>query len=107
VVVSDSCGYTDMDMQLVTVMPPCDIVIPNIITPNGDGANEAFKIKNLEYHPNTSLSIFDRWGRKVYDSSNYNNDWRGDGMNDGTFFYILDVPDDKKYSGYLTIFKGN
>jgi gliding motility-associated-like protein len=107
VVVSDSCGYTNMDMQLVTVLPPCDIVIPNIITPNGDGVNEAFKIKNLEYHPNTTLSIFDRWGRKVYESSNYNNDWRGDGLNDGTFFYILDVPDDKKYSGYLTIFKGN
>ncbi len=107
VVVTDSCGYNDMDMQLVTVLPPCDIVIPNIITPNGDGVNEAFKIKNLEYHPNTSLSIFDRWGHKVYDSSNYNNDWKGDGLNDGTFFYILDVPDDKKYSGYLTIFKGN
>lgn len=107
VVVTDSCGYTDFDMQQVYVLPPCDIVIPNIITPNGDGANEAFKIKNLEYHPNTSLTVFDRWGRKVYDSSNYNNDWRGDGLNDGTFFYILDVPDDKKYSGYLTIFKGN
>lgn len=105
VVSTDSCGFTDFDTQLINVLPPCDIVIPNIITPNGDGANDYFKIKNIEYHPNSSLSIFDRWGKKVFSSSNYANEWKGDGSNDGTFFYILEVPDDKKYNGFVQLLR--
>jgi gliding motility-associated-like protein len=102
---TDSCGYQATDIQLITVLPPCMVEIPNIITPNGDNVNDFFKIKNLEYHPNTSVTIFDRWGRKVYENQNYNNEWKADGINDGTFFYIIEVPDDKKYNGFITIFK--
>lgn len=104
--VMDSCGYTKTDYQLITVLPPCGIEIPNIITPNGDGVNEAFIIKNIEHHPNTAVSIFDRWGKKVFESSNYNNEWKGEGVSDGTFFYVVDVPDDKSYNGFITVFKG-
>lgn len=106
VTVTDSCGFNNSDIQLITVLPPCDITIPNIITANGDGINDIFKITNIEYHSNSVLTVFDRWGRKVYENSNYNNDWKGDNLNDGTYFYILDVPDDKKYNGYITIFSG-
>ena len=106
VVISDSCGYQRSDIQVINVLPPCQVEIPNVITPNGDGANDYFKIKNLEYHPNTGLTIFDRWGLKVYENPNYNNEWKGEGTSDGTFFYIIDVPQDKKYSGFLTVFKG-
>ncbi|MBP8034046.1 MAG: gliding motility-associated C-terminal domain-containing protein [Bacteroidia bacterium] len=105
VTATDSCGYQATDYQLITVLPPCSIEIPNIITPNGDNANDFFKIKNIEYHPNTSLTIFDRWGKKVYENQNYNNEWKGEGVSDGTFFYIVDVPDDKKYNGFITVFK--
>jgi len=103
---SDSCGYQGSDYEVINVLPPCMVVIPNIITPNGDNANEHFKIKNLEYHPNTSIIIFDRWGRKIYENSNYNNEWKADGCSDGTYFYMVDVPDDKKYSGFVTVFNG-
>ncbi len=105
VYVNDSCGYSKADYEVITVLPPCEIVIPNIITPNGDNANEMFVIKNLEHHPNTSLTIFDRWGRKVYDSPNYDNKWKADGLADGTFFYVLTLQDDsKKYNGFITVF---
>lgn len=104
--VMDSCGYTKTDYQLINVLPPCGIEIPNIITPNGDGVNEAFVIKNIEHHPNTVVSIFDRWGKKVFESSNYNNEWKGEGVSDGTFFYVVDVPEDKSYNGFITVFKG-
>jgi len=105
VYVNDSCGYSAGDYQTIIVLPPCSVEIPNVITPNGDVANEFFKIKNIEYHPNTNVTIFDRWGRKVYENSNYNNEWRGDGVSDGTFFYVVDVPDDKQYTGFVTVFK--
>ncbi len=104
VVVTDSCSYQRTDYEIITVVPPCSVVVPNVITPNGDGKNEFFKIQNIEYHPNTVLTIFDRWGIKVYENSNYNNEWKADGTSDGTFFYVLDVPDDKKYSGFISVF---
>lgn len=104
VYVTDNCGYTANDAQVITVLPPCGIIIPNIITNNGDGVNDYFKIKNIEYHPNSVLTIFDRWGKKVYENQNYANDWNADKSNDGTYFYVLDVPEDKKYSGFITIF---
>ena len=106
VVISDSCGYQMSDIQIINVLPPCQVEIPNVITPNGDLANEYFKIKNLEYHPNTNVTIFDRWGLKIYENNNYNNEWKADGVNDGTYFYVIDVPQDKKYSGFITVFKG-
>lgn len=105
VVVNDSCGYSKTDYEVIVVLPPCNVIIPNIITPNGDGANEFFKIKNSEHHPNISITIFDRWGIKVYENPNYNNEWKADGVSDGTFFYIVNVPDDKTYSGFVTVFK--
>jgi gliding motility-associated-like protein len=105
VVITDSCGYQQSDIQIINVLPPCQIEIPNVITPNGDLANDYFRIKNIEYHPNTSVTIFDRWGLKVFESTNYNNEWKGDGVSDGTFFYVIDVPQDKKYSGFITVFK--
>jgi gliding motility-associated-like protein len=106
VTASDSCGYQDTDVEVITVLPPCMVIIPNVITPNGDVINDYFNIKNLEYHPNTSVIVFDRWGRKVYENPNYNNEWKGEGVSDGTYFYIVDVPEDKKYTGFLTIFTG-
>jgi gliding motility-associated-like protein len=105
VTATDSCGFMDSDIQLINVLPPCEIVIPNIITPNGDGSNDLFKIKNIEYHSNSSLTIFDRWGKKVFSSANYANEWKGEGLNDGTYFYVLDVPEDKKYNGFVQILR--
>lgn len=105
VYVNDSCGYSAGDYQTIIVLPPCSVEIPNVITPNGDIANEFFKIKNIEYHPNTNVIIYDRWGRKVYENPNYNNEWRGDGVSDGTFFYVVDVLDDKQYTGFVTVFR--
>ena len=105
VTATDSCGYQATDIQLINVLPPCMVEIPNVITPNGDTHNDFFKIKNIEYHPNTKVTIFDRWGKKVFESNNYNNEWKGDGVSDGTFFYVIEVPEDKKYSGYITIFR--
>ncbi len=102
---TDSCGFTDFDTQVINVLPPCDIIIPNIITPNGDGANDYFVIKNIEYHSNSALTIFDRWGKKVFVSSNYSNEWKGNGLNDGTYFYVVDVPDDKTYNGFVQILR--
>lgn len=104
--VTDSCGITHSDDQVINVLPPCNVSIPNIITPNGDGVNDYFKIGNLDKHPNSALTIYDRWGKKVFESPDYQNNWKADGLSDGTFFYTFDVPDDKSYTGFISVFHG-
>lgn len=64
--------------------------IPNIMTPNGDGKNDEFVITGLQH--GSQLMIFNRWGALVYNSNNYNNDWNGNGMTDGVYYYILNPP---------------
>ncbi len=59
----------------------------------------------MEFHPNTSVTIYDRWGKKVFEASDYKNDWKASGVADGTYFYIIEVPDDNKYSGFITVFR--
>jgi gliding motility-associated-like protein/uncharacterized repeat protein (TIGR01451 family) len=85
-----------------------DVSFPNVMTPNGDGKNEKFIIGGLEKYPGSGLYIFNRWGGQVYQSKDYRNDWRGSDLNEGTYFYILEVkkPDGiKKYKGWVTIIR--
>ena len=80
------------------------IVIPNVFSPNGDGTNEFFEISNVQYYPN-ELTIYSRWGNKVYETLNYKNTWRGEGVPDGTYYYVLSLSYDREYSGHLTILR--
>jgi len=67
----------------------CDLTIPNVFTPNFDGVNDKFEILNLE-HYSASIVIFNRWGRKVFEHSDYyNNWWDGGNAPAGTYYYIL------------------
>ena len=68
-----------------------DLDIPNIITPNGDGKNDVFRIKGIELYDKVSLTIVNRWGNEVYKSNTYNNDWGGLGLSEGTYFYVLEL----------------
>ena len=68
-----------------------DLDFPNVITPNGDGKNERFIIAGLEKYPGSKIFIYNRWGGMVYQSKDYRNDWNGSGLNEGTYYYILEV----------------
>ncbi len=67
-----------------------EIIVPNIITPNGDGMNDYFIIENIEKLESSKLKIYNRWGKLVYSSENYQNNWDGDGAADGVYFWFLD-----------------
>jgi gliding motility-associated-like protein len=82
---------------------PGNLNIPNSFSPNGDGINDLFIIRGLPER--SSLLIFDRSGKKLYESSNYQNNWNGndiDGseLESGTYWYVLIIP------GIPTEFKG-
>ena len=62
-----------------------------VITPNGDGNNDTWIIYNIENHPGTIIRVFNRWGKEVFYSRNYKNDWNGNGLNEGTYYYLLKI----------------
>jgi len=97
VIVSDACGVVETASTFVEVID-CGILIPNIITPNGDNKNDYFIIDNLEHHPNTKIMIYNRWGRVVYKTDDYKNNWNGVNMSGnkvsaGTYYYVLELVD--------------
>lgn len=80
----------------------CPVVIPNIITPNGDLANERFLIRGLPAG-HWSLTIYNRWGRQVYQSSDYRYDW-GPGVPVGSYYYLLSQPTAAiSYKGWVEV----
>jgi large repetitive protein len=67
----------------------CDLTIPNVFTPNGDGINDVFEILNLE-HYQAQIVIFNRWGKRVFEHSDYyGNWWDGRNQPDGVYYYVL------------------
>ena len=92
--ISDVCGNIQNDQFQINVETSCVLNIPNVITPDGTGPaeNEFFFIENLEKYPGTSLAIYNRWGTKVFESSDYKNNWNGSKAVDGVYYYVLTVP---------------
>lgn len=82
---------------------PCQIIVYNAFSPNGDLINETWVIENIENFPMNSVSIFNRWGNKVWATNNYNNSsnfWDGKHSNgstltSGTYFYVIDIDNGK------------
>ncbi len=82
-----------------------------VMTPNGDGSNDMFMIIGLENYPNNRLYVFNRWGNKVYEASNYQNNWFGNYQNKplpiGAYYYILEIrgAQPQTLKGSITIMK--
>jgi len=79
-----------------------NIFIPNIITPNGDGVNDVFFIRNGE---GANVIITNRWGKEVFKSGNYQNDWGAGSIDDGIYYYRI-LASGQTYNGWLEIQRG-
>ncbi|MGZ6540212.1 MAG: T9SS type B sorting domain-containing protein, partial [Bacteroidia bacterium] len=90
VMVMDHCGYMHMDTVVVDVLLDCDLSIPNVFTPNGDGRNDEFKITGNGIKT-FSITVYNRWGKKEFESNDINTSWDGKKATDGTYFYIINA----------------
>ena len=68
------------------------VQFPNVFTPNGDGVNDKFEIVGLKPGKENKLEVFNRWGKKIYESTNYKNDWDGENYADGVYYFIFTLP---------------
>lgn len=106
--VMNSTGCTNSGVQVIEIMD--DIVVPNVITPNGDGINDIFIIKTSGLK-DYELTIWNRWGNKVFSSTSAVNHWdgkvNGNSAPDGVYFYILKASTSNKqleFHGNVTVF---
>ncbi len=82
-------GCVFFDQVLVTIRPP--IVPFNTFTPNGDGYNDTWEIGNINRWPNAQIFVYSRWGNKVFQATNYRNDWDGGGLPAATYYYVIEL----------------
>ncbi|MGP8216807.1 MAG: gliding motility-associated C-terminal domain-containing protein [Bacteroidia bacterium] len=102
-------GCPNSAKVLVEVIPDSDLIFYNTFTPNGDGINDTWFVGNIELYPNNSLTVFNRYGKQVYYSQPYANDWAGTELGnelpDATYYYILNTGTGKSYTGAVTIIR--
>ena len=112
-------------LEADTLVEDCDLIIPNVITPDGDNTNDILGIKKLNPKRPNELTIYDRWGKTVFHQKNYKcvfksqkyendedafagiSNW-GQPLPDGTYYYAFKyaaIPKTKKYTGTIVILR--
>jgi gliding motility-associated-like protein len=99
---------------VIRVSVKAPLIIPNVITPNGDGVNDTWTIEDMDQYPNASFTIYNRWGNIVWKSTSNAFGWNGtnyrngEALPQGTYFYILDLKSidyDEPVTGYIQIIR--
>ncbi|CAN5454994.1 hypothetical protein BH09BAC1_BH09BAC1_00890 [soil metagenome] len=103
-------GCQDTAYVTVIVKDETNIFIPTAITPNGDGVNDVWKIRELVTFPDNEVVILNRWGDVVFSASPYQNDFNGTfngkELPAGTYYYIIKLDNiSESVTGPLTIVK--
>lgn len=101
----NDCIYSE-----VLTVPVRPAIVPyNTFTPNGDGFNETWEIKDIDKWPNAQINVYSRWGTRVFQATNYGNDWGGDDLPAATYYYVIELnPVDfnsEPYTGSVTILR--
>ena len=105
----------------ITCIDNCPIyTLPNVFTPNGDGANDMYKPFPYRFIDRINLKIFNRWGQLVHESQDPDIQWMGTNLNgkdlaEGVYYYTCEVYEDRLngvvkqpdiLSGFIHIIRG-
>lgn len=112
VVVKDELGCEGIDSVFVYLLPEIieDPLVQNFISPNGDGRNDCLDLSNILEVENAQLIVLNRWGKMVFESSPYANDWSGQDqagaeLPDGTYYILLKGKEEFIYKGSVTLIR--
>lgn len=98
---TDEFGCTNVDSVFIKVVDD-EMMIPNVITPNGDEINDYFDLGLLKQ--TTELYVYNRWGKLLFHDEDYANDFNGDELSDGVYFYEI-LQEDVHYKGWVHILR--
>jgi gliding motility-associated-like protein len=107
---TDVYGCQNTDDITIDVINDFKLLIHNVITPDGNGQNDVWYITNIDFYPEATVQLFNRWGEMMFETLAYQNDWNGvfgtDQLPDGTYYYIITFPDtDIHYKGAVTLLR--
>ena len=101
-------GSCDTIKTLILTVENCEFIISNVLTPNGDGQNDTWKVSDPTVIAGCTVKIYNRWGQPVYETTDYNNEWGGtkndEDLPDGVYFYSIKC-DNKEYTGSINLLR--
>ncbi len=115
VTTADGCQGID-SMVVIMVSPnfpnPDYSQLPNLITPNGDGANDNLDLSLITRGRDVRFVLHNRWGSVVYTEEGYQDQWHGqseggDPLPDGTYYYILQEGAEVIFKAPVTIIRNS
>src|SRR5258708_424170 len=105
VTLSDDHSCTAQGNIVVLFKPMTDGFIPNVITPNGDNMNDSF-ILSFPQTQTLSVTIYNRYGKDVFHSSVYDNEFDGSNLSAGEYYYFIQSAEcHRSWKGWLSILK--
>ncbi len=111
--VTSSTGCTDsitVPIVINTVTNEITELIPNAISPNGDGKNDVWKLDFIKFlHQDAEIIVVNRWGQTIFQSIGYDTPWdgtyQGELVPEGTYYYIIKLSADEVYEGTILVLK--
>ncbi len=107
-VVKDAYGCTDTARHVVKINNVTNEItelIPNAISPNGDGKNDIWHLEFIQsFYPTATIEVYDRWGVQMFSSTGYAKAWdgtfNGHDLPAASYYYVIDLKDAKHLSPY-------
>lgn len=111
--VISSTGCSDsvtVQITINTVTNEISQLIPNAISPNGDGKNDVWKLDFIKFlHQDAEIIVVNRWGQTIFQSIGYNTPWdgtiNGEPVPEGTYYYIIKLSTEEVYEGTILVLK--
>jgi gliding motility-associated-like protein len=102
VAVSAPGGCTTSATVKLFASDKCLVSVPNVITPNDDHLNDKLVVQGVA--PGTcTLSIYNRWGKQIYEQAHYANNWDASGQASGLYYYLVTTSTNQHYKGWVEV----
>lgn len=108
VVSADGCENSATTTIVVNEID--ELIINNFLSPNGDGKNDYWTMNKPSFISGCMVTIFDRWGKQVWQTDQYQNNWKGNNtdeveMPDGTYFYSIKCAGKDEIKGTILLLR--